>query len=135
MEKSLMRHGLKIFYVLTLVLLVSCTASEPGNAGEVVPGIPVKNTVTLVDLGATTCVPCKMMAPILEELQEEYKGRAEVIFIDVWDPANKAKAKAFKVMSIPTQIFFDKNGKETYRHMGFFDKKSMVAKLDGLLAQ
>lgn len=130
-----MRPILKIIYVLTLVFLMSCASSEPGNAGEVVPGIPVKNTVTLVDLGAKTCIPCKMMAPILEELQEEYKGRAEVIFIDVWDPANKDKAKAFKVMSIPTQIFFDKNGKETYRHMGFFDKNSIAAKLDGLLAQ
>ena len=130
-----MKYIVKIIYVLTFVLLMSCTSSEPGNAGEVVPGIPVKNTVTLVDLGAKTCVPCKMMAPILEELKKEYKGRAEIIFIDVWDQANKGKAKAFRVMSIPTQIFFDIEGKEVYRHMGFLDKKSIVAKLEELEAR
>ena len=116
-------------------MLISCTSSEPGAAGPVVPGIPVANKVTLVDLGAKTCIPCKLMAPILEELKEEYKGRVAVIFIDVWDQANAGNAKAFKVMSIPTQIFFDKQGKEVYRHIGFFDKDSIVAKLEELLAR
>jgi thioredoxin 1 len=89
----------------------------------------------MVDLGAKSCIPCKMMAPILEELKVEYQGRAEVIFIDVWDAANKSKAQAFKIMGIPTQIFYDRQGKETFRHTGFFDKKSITAKLDELLEQ
>ena len=130
-----MRCFIKFLLILTTVLLISCTSSEPGTAGSVVPGIPVKNTVTLVDLGAKTCVPCKLMAPILEELKEEYKGRAAVIFIDVWDQANEGKAKAFKIMSIPTQVFFDKQGQEVYRHVGFLDKDSIVGKLEELLAQ
>jgi thioredoxin 1 len=130
-----MKAVLKVFFVLALVFLMSCTSSEPGNAGEVVPGIPVKNTVTLVDLGAKTCIPCKLMAPILEELKEVYKGRAEVIFIDVWDKANAGKSKAFKIMAIPTQIFYDKNGLEVFRHTGFFDKESIAAKLDELLKE
>ena len=109
-------------------------AGESQAAGEVVPGIPVKNTVTLVDLGAKTCIPCKMMAPILEELKEEYKGRAEVIFIDVWDKANDGKAQAFKVMSIPTQVVFDRQGKEVFRHVGFLEKKAIKEQLDPLLA-
>lgn len=109
-------------------------ASALPTAGrEVVPGIPVKNTVTMVDLGAKTCVPCKMMAPILEELKEEYKGRAEVIFIDVWDQANEGKARKFKIMAIPTQIFYDKQGREVFRHTGFFDKASIAAKLEELV--
>ena len=118
-----------------MFIFVGCSkANDTPTIGEVVPGIPVKNTVTLVDLGAKTCIPCKMMAPILEELKEEYKGRAEIIFIDVWDQANKGKAKAFRIMSIPTQVFFDIEGKEVYRHMGFLDKKSIVTKLEELLA-
>lgn len=121
---------------LTLFILSGCSdAAESTGGKEVVPGIPVKNTVTMVDLGAKTCVPCKLMAPILAELQVEYQGRAEVIFIDVWDKANEGKAQKFKIMAIPTQIFYDRQGKETFRHTGFFDKKSIAAKLDELLGR
>ena len=130
-----MRYLNKFLLILTIVLLISCTSSESGTAAQVIPGIPVENTVTLVDLGAKTCIPCKLMAPILEELEEEYKGRAAVIFIDVWDDANEGKAKAFKIRSIPTQIFFDKEGKEVYRHSGFLGKEALVAKLEELLAK
>jgi thioredoxin 1 len=80
--------------------------------------------VTMIDLGATECVPCKMMAPILEELKKEYDGKADIIFIDVWkDPS---QAKKFGIRAIPTQIFFDAEGREFYRHTGFMDKKRIV---------
>lgn len=100
---------------------------------EIAPAIPVKNTVTIVDLGAKTCIPCKMMAPILEELKEEYKGRAEVIFIDVWE--DRSKVKEFNLISIPTQIFYNKKGEEVYRHMGFLDKESIREMLDSLIVE
>jgi len=116
-----------------IFILQACSSPESGATGQVVPGIPVANTVTLVDLGATTCVPCKLMAPILDELKDEYRGKAQVIFIDVWDESNKNKARAFKILAIPTQIFFDKQGREVYRHSGFMDKKSIVERLESLL--
>lgn len=125
-----------IFTLLALLTISGCSqAADPARTVEVVPGIPVKNTVTLVDVGATTCIPCKMMAPILEELKKEYAGRAAVIFIDAFDQTNAGKAKAFKVMTIPVQIFYDRQGREVFRHEGFFDKKSIAAKLDELLRQ
>ncbi len=80
----------------------------------------------MIDLGAKKCIPCKMMAPILADLEKEYKGKAAIIFIDVWQKENKGQIKKFKIRSIPTQIFFDKDGKEVYRHIGFMDKKSIV---------
>ena len=134
----LMKKPFTILLMLALLLpFAGCSraAETPGAAREVVPGIPVKDTVTMVDLGAKTCIPCKMMAPILDELQKEYQGRAEVIFIDVWDQANEGKAQAFKIMAIPTQIFYDRQGREVFRHMGFFDRKSIIAKLEELLAK
>lgn len=121
---------------LALFAIAGCSkAADNEISREVIPGIPVENTVTLVDLGATTCIPCQLMAPILKELQEEYRGRAAVIFIDVWDEANKGKAKAFQIMTIPTQVFYDKKGVEVYRHLGFLDKETLVAKLEELLTQ
>lgn len=80
----------------------------------------------LVDLGATKCVPCKMMAPILEELKKEYAGRMKVEFIDVWE--NEGAGKTYGVEMIPTQIFYDANGKELFRHTGFFSKEDILAK-------
>ena len=129
------RIFISTFILLSLVTMSGCSkADSTVDFVDVVQGIPVKNMVTLVDLGAQTCIPCKLMAPILDELKETYKGRAEIIFIDVWDKTNTGKAKAFKVMSIPTQIFYDKQGNEVFRHTGFFDKDSIVKKLEELLA-
>ena len=84
----------------------------------------------MVDLGAHKCVPCKMMAPIIAELQEEYAGRASIVFIDVWE--HREQAQRFGIRGIPTQIFYDKQGKEIKRHVGFLDKKSIVAMFDEL---
>jgi thioredoxin 1 len=78
----------------------------------------------LVDLGADKCIPCKMMAPILAELRQEYEDKFEVVFIDVWK--NRAAAKKYGVRVIPTQIFYDDNGIEIYRHQGFFSKKEIL---------
>jgi thioredoxin 1 len=116
-----------------LFLSVSCVylmlGTSIGAAVQELP-IPVPGMATMVDLGAKKCVPCKMMAPILEELKEEYTDRAAIIFIDVWvDPDAGRK---FGIRAIPTQIFFDAKGKEVGRHEGFLDKASIVAELQKL---
>ncbi|MFA6290957.1 MAG: thioredoxin family protein [Victivallales bacterium] len=82
----------------------------------------------LVDLGASKCIPCKKMAPILEELKKEYAGVFDVEFIDVWQKENAKKAEEFKVESIPTQVFLDPKGKELWRHVGFISKEDILAK-------
>jgi thioredoxin 1 len=79
----------------------------------------------LVELGSTTCVPCKMMKPILDELTAEYAGTLAVEFIDVH--AQPAQAAAFNVRVIPTQVFLDASGKELFRHEGFFPKEDILA--------
>ncbi len=86
----------------------------------------VKTLPRLVDLGAEKCIPCKMMAPILEELKKEYAGIFNVEFIDVWKNPDAAKGYAIKM--IPTQIFYDAAGKELFRHEGFFSKEDILAK-------
>ncbi len=91
--------------------------SQPGSQ----TGLP-----RLVDLGAGKCIPCKKMAPILEELKKEYAGRMQVEFIDVWK--NPDAGKAYGIEMIPTQIFYDAGGKELFRHVGFFGKEDILGK-------
>ena len=83
-----------------------------------------KTLPRLLDLGATKCVPCKMMVPVLDELTKEYKGKLKVEFIDVWK--DRSAAEKYKIQSIPTQIFFDAKGKEVYRHVGYFPKDDIL---------
>ena len=77
----------------------------------------------LVDLGADKCIPCKKMAPILEQLREEYKGRLDVEFIDVWK--NPGAGRQYGIRVIPTQILYDREGKEVWRHRGFISKENL----------
>ena len=99
-------------------VLLGVTITGLANAGD----LP-----KLLDLGATACIPCKKMAPILEELKKEMAGQLEVEFIDVWKNANEAPK--YEVTTIPTQIFFDKEGKEAYRHTGFMSEADIVSQL------
>ena len=78
----------------------------------------------LVDLGSTTCVPCKAMAPILEALKEEFGTRFEVTFIDV--KKNPDAQTLYDIRMIPTQIFLDAEGNEVFRHEGFFSRKDIL---------
>ena len=94
--------------------------TKTGELAAVSPGLP-----RLVDFGSTTCVPCKMMAPILEELARDYQGKLTVEFIDISE--DRKAAQRYKVRVIPTQIFYDRSGKEFYRHMGFFSKEDILA--------
>ncbi len=82
--------------------------------------------VTFVELGSVKCIPCKQMQPIMKEIEEEYKGQVKVVFYDVWTAEGKPYIKEFGIRAIPTQVFLDKNGKEYFRHQGFFAKDELV---------
>jgi len=88
-------------------------------------GIP-----SLVDFGSTGCVPCDMMAPILDELGKKYKGKINVLFIHVGE--EPILAERYGIQSIPVQIFFNKAGKEVFRNVGFFAKEKILAKFKEL---
>jgi thioredoxin 1 len=111
---------------LAVLSLWAGSASEPAHAQDF-SHVPVKGMVTLIDLGADQCVPCKMMAPILTKLQKDYKDKAAIIVIDVY--RYNDQVQRFGIRAIPTQIFFDPNGKEVYRHTGFMSEKAIVEQL------
>lgn len=116
----------RVLCIAITALLMCAATADAGQAqnAEAIPPVPTPGMVTMVDLGANKCIPCKMMAPVIEELKKEYAGRASIIFIDVWE--RREQAQRFGIRGIPTQIFYDKNGKEAGRHVGYFDKKSIV---------
>lgn len=91
------------------------------------PGVPQQaaERPRLVDLGAGRCQACKALAPIIDALREEYQGRLDVEFIDVWKHPDAGRPYGIRL--IPTQILFDKAGKEVWRHEGFIAKKDLEA--------
>ena len=82
---------------------------------------------TIAEFGRGTCIPCKQMKPILENLALEYKDRLNVSIVSVDE--YRDLTNYYKVMAIPTQIGFDSSGKEIFRHVGFWSNEDIVAKL------
>lgn len=78
----------------------------------------------MLQVGFEGCIPCDEMKPILNKLSKTYKGRLEVIYIDI--KKDKDSLKKYKVYMTPTQIFIDKNGKEFYRHLGYYPYEEIV---------
>lgn len=103
--------------VTALGVIAGASAAETPSG----PALP-----RLLELGSVDCVPCKRMAPILEELKREYAGKFEVEFIDV--VKNKAALARYQVEMIPTQVFLDAAGRELFRHIGFYSKQDILAK-------
>jgi thioredoxin 1 len=121
-----------IFRKLTIFLLLSCLNilfGPPAALADTAEfrDMPVKGMVTMIDLGADKCVPCKMMAPIMAKIEKVYEGKAAIIFIDVWK--HREQAGRFGIRAIPTQIFYDEAGREVYRHVGFMGEKEIVKQL------
>jgi thioredoxin 1 len=115
--------------ILSILLLSACghkKESAVNNAGVAEPG-----KVTLVDLGSMHCKPCLMMLPVLDAIKKKYRGRAVVKFIDV--NKNMAMARSQKIITIPTQIIFDRQGREVSRHVGYIPQADLEKKLDKVL--
>jgi thioredoxin 1 len=119
------RSGVTLAF-LAFVFFWAGPASGPAQAQDF-SHVPVKGMVTLIDLGANQCVPCKLMAPILDKLQKDYKDKAAIVVIDVYQ--HNDQVQRFGIRAIPTQIFFDAGGKEVHRHVGFMSEKDITDQL------
>jgi len=102
-------------------------APPPTNTKEEFQQAMKNGKPVLVDFGANSCMPCRQLRPILKDIEKEYTGKASILVIDVYKYQDLAREH--RVQLIPTLIFFDKGGKEIYRHVGAWDKDSIVGKL------
>jgi thioredoxin 1 len=126
-----------IVFFMGLVFSYQIHSKETGKKTD--PKKEIKKTedkkkpsikVTFIELGSVKCIPCKMMQPIMKEIEEEYKDRVKVVFYDIWTKEGSPYADKYKVRVIPTQVFLDENEKEFFRHEGFFPKKDIIKVLE-----
>jgi len=82
--------------------------------------------VTFIELGSVRCIPCQKMQPIMKSIEEKYGEQVKVVFHDVWTPEGSPFADQYAIEVIPTQVFLDKDGKEFYRHQGFFPEEDLI---------
>ena len=144
MKKNKIIIGLLIIAVVAVMQLKS--KKQAGSASECADGMCVlpfpaekmmpagvlaeaPSTVPLprlLDLGAGKCASCKAMTVVLDEMKESFAGQLSVEFIDVWE--NEGASKEYGIRMIPTQIFFDAEGRELFRHEGFYGRADLLAK-------
>ncbi len=82
--------------------------------------------ITFIELGSVRCIPCRKMEPVLTDIRKKFPEDVKVIFHDVWTEKGRPFAKKYGIRSIPTQVFLDKEGKEYFRHIGFFPEEEVI---------
>ncbi len=129
--------GKNLVFDIKLVGIVanSLRSGPTGAAGAVQQFMPLSEALssgkpTLAEFGSNTCIPCKQMKPILEQLSIDYQGKLNVVIVEVYDYQDLARQH--KIMAIPTQIIFDINGKEIARHMGLWLREQINTELNKL---
>ncbi len=127
MTKKLAITAAAILVIAAAFVLKEAEERAPGGEEDRISALSAEEPLPrLVDLGSDQCIPCKQMAPILEELSKEYRGSLIVEVLDVRkDPAQGRK---WGIRVIPTQVFIDAAGKERFRHEGFMSKEAILEK-------
>ena len=112
-------------FSLLILLLFGCNKNEASIDASSVDGA-ASHLVTFIELGSVNCIPCKMMQPVMKELESNYPNDLRVLFYDVWTDEESHYAREYDIRVIPTQVFLDENGDEFYRHEGFFPYEQIV---------
>jgi thioredoxin 1 len=98
--------------------------SQAAGIDDALNSAKKEGKMVMLELGSVGCIPCEQMKPVMERLRTDYKGKLEVIFVDV--RRDKENGRKFGVYVIPTQVFLDKGGREFHRHMGFYGYEEIV---------
>ena len=119
----------KAFSIIIIFFFVITSCNAQAKKDKAVNKITTKAKVTFIELGSVNCIPCKMMQPVMKNIEKKYGGQIKVIFYDVWTQEQKPYAEKYGIKLIPTQVFLDKNGKEFHRHEGYYPE----AEIDKIL--
>lgn len=86
----------------------------------------IKPRVTFVELGSKSCIPCRLMQPVMQSVESKFSQQLKVVFYDVWTDNHRRYAEQYGIRMIPTQIFLDENGREFFRHEGFYPEAEII---------
>ncbi|MCX5749263.1 MAG: thioredoxin family protein [Candidatus Saganbacteria bacterium] len=130
-----MRNKTRFILVSGVFILLLIMSSIPAESAK--KAVKPKNNIkiTFLEIGSVNCIPCKMMQPVMKEIEEKYKGEVIVIFYDIKKPMGSYAAEKYGVNMIPTQVFMDNKGKEFFRHTGFYPASEIAKIIDKKLGQ
>ncbi len=111
---------------IMIILIFMGTSISATYAQDKVNSTPKKYKVTFVELGSVKCIPCQKMQTVMKSIEEKYGDQVKIEFYDVWTPEGKPYAEKYNVNLIPTQVFLDSQGKEFYRHEGYFEEAEVI---------
>lgn len=117
-----------LFFASFVFALASCSKSgKEADSAKVAPSDSA-GKITFVELGSTTCVPCKQMKEVMKKIEEKFGDQLNLVFIDVMK--DKEKSREYKVVMIPTQVFLDSAGVEFHRHEGYYPEEEITKLLE-----
>jgi len=123
---KILQKSLALFLTLTAIILTADCSGQQSKAEDKAKKVTEKYKVTFIELGSVRCIPCQQMQPVMKSVEEKYGKDVKVVFYDVWTEAGAPYAKEYGIEAIPTQVFLDKDGKEFFRHVGFFPEEELV---------
>jgi thioredoxin 1 len=116
MKISFSNGGMMKNIVLSLIFIIALISIDYTFAQK----NETRPKVIFIELGSVSCIPCRMMQPVMKNIEKKYGDQIKVIFYDVWTQEQRKYADIYKIRVIPTQVFLDANGKEFHRHEGFY---------------
>ncbi len=116
---------MKIKSIILVSIIFLLTSISYKNKNETLAKAE-KPLVTFIELGSVRCIPCQKMQVVMKSVGKKYGKQINTIFYDVWTKEGKPYANTYKINLIPTQIFLDKNGKEYFRHEGYFPEEELI---------
>jgi thioredoxin 1 len=130
MRTRVIRQFSLVLILLSILYTPGCAQNTAGDKKQT-PAIAqnqneIKYKVTFIELGSVRCIPCQKMVPVMKSIEQKYGTQVKVVFHDVWTEAGAPFATKYGIESIPTQVFLDENGKEFFRHEGYFPEEELV---------
>lgn len=134
-----MNYSILLSSFFAILLVTSCSqeseidlANEPVVNSESVAAVAAVSAPLpqMINIGADSCIPCKQMIPVRNAIANDYAGQIEVSFIDIRN--DRSAGSQYGIRVIPTQIIFDAEGNERFRHEGYWPKEEVVKTLEQL---
>ena len=119
--------NIRVLFLITGVCMLMFFSSALAQDRQIKSLSPIINPqVTFVELGSKSCIPCRLMQPVMRAVESRFGSQVKVIFYDVSSDEHRRYAELYSIRLIPTQVFLNNAGKEFFRHEGFFSEAEIT---------